>query len=120
MYMRVMSGCEPPRFTDEWYSWGFVVHDPNKEHKVCHTFSVIAEFPHFRECWIVIEDSGCFEGEYEMIGVTLYTPTLGLRKELMDCFRAVYKTYFDYDFEITGDPTDWRGSVLDTQKNRHN
>lgn len=110
MLIKLEQGQEEPDIDGDWYEFVFDVLEGSEERKVMHCMIVQDSLTNFDECYVITQPK-TVDGS-SILRVTLLTPTLGFQHEFMDCFRAIYQTYYHEKFSIDKDPTDWSGSIL--------
>jgi len=111
MLIKLAQGQEEPDIDGDWYVFVFDVQEGHEEAKVIRSLELQDSIStHFVECYAITQPKTI--NGVSVLRVILLTPTLGMQHEFMDCFRAVYKTYFLDDFSIDKDPTDFGGSIL--------
>lgn len=105
---------------DEYYCFCWLCEKTEDYNNVIETLKLVDQLPHYEDVVIVVVIP---EWKYKMykMEVHLFTHTLGKQKEFMETFRCVWKCKTGRDYSITGDITDWTGSVLRyAHENRHN
>lgn len=118
MLIQLHPGQPRPLIDVDFYQFNFSVFNSLEESRVMRCLTLQCELDFFRtpDCLVITQEIGDKE-----FNILLLTDTLGLQHAFMDCFRALYKTYYNSDFKLSGDTTDWTGSILEnTDKNRHN
>lgn len=110
MLINLEQGQPEPDIDGDWYVFVFDVIEGAEEKSTMHCMVIMNSLTHFDECYAITQPK-TINGA-PVLRVTLLTPTLGFQHEFMDCFRAIYKTYYNEDFSIDKDPTDFGGSIL--------